>query len=64
MSIVWVDRTVEMPIPPKGDKSKRVLAFSPDYPEGHDMRYRTMDCQFYRIMTDATHWTWLTPPTS
>ena len=40
----------------------RVLAFSPVYPEGNEMRYRLMDAQFVRISTEATHYAHLTPP--
>lgn len=42
--------------------TQRVLVYSPVYPEGHDMRYRTMSNQFVRLCEEATHWAPLTPP--
>jgi hypothetical protein len=39
--------------PPEG---KRILVFSPAYPEGDPMRVRIIDSQFLATMTDATHW--------
>ena len=34
----------------------RVLIFSPIYPIGDPMRWRIVDWQFVRIMSEATHW--------
>lgn len=63
MTIVWIDREEELPPRHrKGDAAVRVMVFSPEYPPGHEMRYRIVDSQFVRIMTDATHWTELSPP--
>jgi hypothetical protein len=53
----WIARS-ERP-PPEGI---RVLAFSPEYPEGHPMRFRTLDSQFYKLSLDSTHWAALEAP--
>ncbi len=52
---MWNRSDVE---PPAG---VRILAFSPVYPVGHEMRFRVMDSQFLRIMKEATHWMELEP---
>lgn len=39
----------------------RVLAFSPAYPVGHDMRFRVVDSRFLKIMGEVTHWMELEP---
>lgn len=49
----WVSRDERMPVSEDG---RRVLAFSPTYPKGHEMRHRMMDPQFFRICGEATHW--------
>lgn len=41
---------------------ERVLVFSPEYAEGHEMRYRVMDGRFVRISTGATHYAFLNAP--
>lgn len=46
----------------KAYKGKRVMIFTPVYPEGHEMRYRLVDREFVKVCTDATHWAPLTPP--
>jgi hypothetical protein len=53
----WIDRKICMP--PLGE---RILVFSPNYTEGQTMRYRTIDSQFFRLMTEATHWATLEAP--
>ncbi len=53
----WIDRNGR--VPPEG---AMVLVFSPAYPEGHPMRYRTIDAQFFGITTEATHWAMLEGP--
>ena len=45
-------------IPPLG---VRILAFSPSYPVGHEMRFRIVDSQFLKIIGEATHWMELEP---
>ena len=47
----WVHRTERLP-----DVARRILALSPVYPVGHEMRHRMMDARFFRICTEATHW--------
>jgi hypothetical protein len=47
----WVPRTERLP-----DADRRILALSPVYPVGHEMRHRMMDARFFRICTEATHW--------
>jgi len=39
--------------PPLGE---RILVFSPEYPVGHEMRFRCIDSQMLNIMIAATHW--------
>jgi hypothetical protein len=53
----WNDREVEAP--PEGTQ---ILIFSPAYPEGDSMRFRTMDSQFFKLVTEATHWAQLEAP--
>lgn len=45
-------------------KDGRALLFSPAYEEGHPMRYRILDCQFVKIVKEATHWAELKGPES
>jgi len=47
----WVHRDERLP-----DVARRILALSPIYPTGHEMRHRMMDARFFRICTEATHW--------
>ena len=53
----WIARDEELP--PEGIK---ILIFSPEYPEGNPMRFRTIESQFFRQLTDATHWARLIGP--
>ena len=53
----WIARKERMP--PEG---VQILVFSPNYPEGNSMRFRTLDSQFYQMTTDASHWTVLEAP--
>ena len=48
----WRKRNKEMP-----ERGQRVVAFSPVYPEGHEMRFRILDGQFLRITTEVEYWT-------
>ena len=48
---LWVSRTDRLPT-----VTRRILAFSPSYPEGSEMRHRMIDARFFRICTEATHW--------
>jgi hypothetical protein len=57
-------KTVDVPIaihprdnPPK--KDCRIIIFSPDYPKGHEMRYRIINAQFFLMCKEATHWSYL-----
>lgn len=49
----------EKPLP-----DKRILIFSPDYPEESGMRKRIIDSQFLRICKDATHWKYISEPSA
>lgn len=49
----WVSREDRLPTENDG---KRILIFSPVYAKGHEMRYRIVDQQFFRICKEATHW--------
>jgi hypothetical protein len=40
----------------------RILIFSPNYPEGHSMRFRIIDGQFWGNCIEATHWAQLEGP--
>ena len=51
----WINRVDEMP-----PQDCYILVFSPS--AGNPMRYRTLNSQFFALMTDATHWSFLTPP--
>jgi len=53
----WIDRRDASP-----PEDKKVLIFSPAYPEGDSMRYRVLDGEFFKLMTDATHWAYLNAP--
>lgn len=53
----WINRKICMP-----PDRERVLTFSPLYEEDHPMRFRITEGQFFRIMTDATHWATLEAP--
>ena len=46
----------------KAVKGQRALTYSPDYPEGDPMRYRVVDAEFVRTMTEVTHVMLPTPP--
>lgn len=52
----WNPRSVPIP------ENCRVLIYSPEYGEKDAMRYRIVDSQFCRVMTDYTHWAHLEPP--
>ena len=47
----WRKRNEEMP-----ESGQRVVAFSPVYPKGHEMRFRILDGQFLRITTEVEYW--------
>lgn len=51
----WIERKDASPPP-----GKQILAFTPSYREG--MRFRVIDGNDFRILTDATHWTYISAP--
>lgn len=53
----WIDRRDASP--PEG---KQVLIFSPAYREDEPMRFRIIEGQFFKLMTEATHWAYLVAP--
>jgi hypothetical protein len=55
-SASWVKRNDEMP-----ERGERVIAFSPVYPKGHEMRFRILDGQFIRITTEVEYWAYCEP---
>lgn len=55
-SASWVKRNNEMP-----EHGQRVIAFSPVYPKGHEMRFRILDGQFVRITTEVEYWAYCEP---
>ncbi len=44
------------------ENRQRILTFSPSYGENDSMRYRVVDSQFLDLMTEVTHWLYLTDP--
>ena len=52
----WVPRSI---LP---SKSGRVLAFSPCYPKGKEMRVRILEGRFLRMCKEATHWAVIPEP--
>jgi len=63
MAIDWISRNEELPPPRKrGEPHVHVLVFSPDYPSGDSMRYRIVPIEFVSVMTEATHWSYIDPP--
>ncbi len=57
MPIDWIKRGDLDP-----PRDRRILVYSPNYPDNSGMRYRIVDGQFFKAMTDATHWAYPTPP--
>lgn len=55
-SASWIKRNDEMP-----ERGERVIAFSPVYPRGHEMRFRILDGQFIRITTEVEYWAYCEP---
>lgn len=55
-SACWIKRNDEMP-----ERGERVIAFSPVYPKGHEMRFRILDGQFIRITTEVEYWAYCEP---
>jgi hypothetical protein len=55
-SAFWIKRNDEMP-----ERGERVIAFSPVYPKGHEMRFRILDGQFIRITTEVEYWAYCEP---
>jgi len=53
----WI--LIEDELPPE---DIRVLVFSPCYGEGSEMRFRTLNGGFVKMLTGATHWAYLTGP--
>lgn len=51
MKIQWHNRSGIAP-----PFNKRVLIYSPGYPEDHYMHIRVMDGEFFKYAPDATHW--------
>lgn len=47
----FIERREAMP-----DPDRRVIAYSPVYPPGHEMRHRVCAGQFIRIMTEVESW--------
>jgi hypothetical protein len=41
---------------------KRIIIFSPCYPEESDMRKRIITGQFLELCTEATHWSYISEP--
>lgn len=55
-SASWIKRNDETP-----ERGERVIAFSPVYPKGHEMRFRILDGQFIRITTEVEYWAYCEP---
>ena len=43
---------------------KRIIIFSPCYPEESDMRKRIITGQFLALCTEATHWSYISEPSA
>ncbi len=57
MPIDWIKRGDLDP-----PRDRRILIYSPDYPEHSGMKYRFIDSVFFDKVSDATHWAYATPP--